>query len=316
MGGYGNIQYVTQVFIFAIICCNVRVISMKAQSEKRIEKRVHIGHKGSMKKNTIILTAVFTALCLLFLGKTLVSVPGKISAPNAVVTKQFSSGYFCEIPVILYHNVDGVGPFSVTSKQLDEHFKFYRDNNVSIISLSDLNELLEGNIDPTKKYAIISFDDGYPAMKSRLLPIAKKYGYPISLFIYTDYVGQKNGKLLSWDDLRMLDKEGLQIESHSISHADMLKTQATNNRRLVFRELYLSKRIIELMLDRTIDHFAFPYGSYDRNTLQYAEAAGYERLHTTEFGANISENNNVLIKRHHIKNSYTTARLRRILDMQ
>jgi len=272
-----------------------------------------------MRKIIITTTLIFASAATLFLGFSVLSISGvteKFALPKGVEKKTIPSGYYCEIPVILYHNIDGVGPFSVTSRQLEEHFKFFKDNDVTIISLAGLRDLLTRGVAPQKKYAVLSFDDGYPAMKSKLLPIAKKYGYPVSLFIYIDYIGEKGGRLLTWDDLRMLDAEGLQIESHTMSHADLLKTQATGNPVALYREIYLSKRIIELMLDRSIDHFAFPYGSYNRQTLQLADAAGYERLYTTEFGANISSNNNVIIKRHHVKNNYTLASLRKILDMK
>lgn len=269
-----------------------------------------------MKKIALISTISFGVLVLGFALLSLLALPVLHSAPANIKMKDIPSGYCYEIPVILYHNIDGAGPFSVSSKQLDEHFRFFRDNNVTIVSLGDLATLLQGGIDPDKKYAIISFDDGYPAMKDKLLPIAAKYSYPVSLFVYTDYIGVKKGKLLSWDDLRQMDALGLQIESHSVSHADLLKVQKTGSKSELYRELYLSKRIIELMLNRSIDHFAFPYGSFDRRTLRCADAAGYKRLYTTEFGANIAGNNNVVIKRHHVKRTYTLENMRRILHMK
>src|SRR5207253_9235142 len=43
-----------------------------------------------------------------------------------------------------------------------------------------------------------------------------EFGFPFTLFIYTWYVGHKSA--LSWEDIRVLAKAGVDIESHSVTH--------------------------------------------------------------------------------------------------
>ena len=72
--------------------------------------------------------------------------------------------------------------------------------------------------------AIITLDDGWNSTYEAAWPILKKFGYPFTLFIYTDYVkgGPKSGGgSLTWSQLAELRDAGADIESHTVSHHDL-----------------------------------------------------------------------------------------------
>ena len=55
-------------------------------------------------------------------------------------------------------------------------------------------------------------------------PILKKFGYPFTLFIYTDYIkgGPKSGgQSISWDQLTEMRDAGVDIEGHTVSHSSL-----------------------------------------------------------------------------------------------
>src|SRR5215212_3103323 len=75
------------------------------------------------------------------------------------------------------------------------------------------------------KAVIITFDDGYKSQYTNAKPILDKYGYKATYYIVCNYVG--NGELdhpnarMSWEDITELYKEGYDIGSHTMSHANL-----------------------------------------------------------------------------------------------
>ena len=48
-----------------------------------------------------------------------------------------------EVPILLYHNIDGKGVFSLTSETMRAHFELFRRKGIRIISLKELDRRLE-----------------------------------------------------------------------------------------------------------------------------------------------------------------------------
>jgi peptidoglycan/xylan/chitin deacetylase (PgdA/CDA1 family) len=208
------------------------------------------------------------------------------------------------IPIILYHNIDGKGVFSIDLERLRSHFQFLRDKNIRVIRLSELIERIENPSPFKEKVVVLTFDDGFFSMYTKLLPLAREFGYPITLFIYTDNIYNKAEKSLTWHLLKELEKNGIDIECHSVSHEDLLRLSHQNtmkSKRQLFEEIYLSKRIIELYLHKKVEYFAFPYGRYDLKIIDMCAHSGYRRVFSTDYGSNIITRNNYCLRRRHIK---------------
>jgi peptidoglycan/xylan/chitin deacetylase (PgdA/CDA1 family) len=72
------------------------------------------------------------------------------------------------------------------------------------------------------KAVILNFDDAYKSQYTNAKPILDKYGYKATFYIICNDVGD-NG-YLSWEDITALSKEGYDIASHTMNHADLSKT--------------------------------------------------------------------------------------------
>ena len=212
------------------------------------------------------------------------------------------------IPILLYHNIDGKGPFSIDVKTLREHFQLIRDRGIRVIPLQELIKRLEHPAPYRDRVIVITFDDGYGSMYSKLLPLAREFGYPITLFVYTDNIFLRSTKNLTWNSIRSMDRMGIDIQAHSISHPDLTKLSEKDDqaaRKQLFEEIYLSKRIIELYTGKKVDFYAFPYGRYDLNTIDLTQKSGYRRVFSTDYGSNIITRDNFCLRRHHIKSSFS-----------
>jgi peptidoglycan/xylan/chitin deacetylase (PgdA/CDA1 family) len=84
-------------------------------------------------------------------------------------------------------------------------------------------------------------------------------------------------QVMTWDDVVKLQRLGMTIGSHSVSHPN-LATLAVPELR---DELERSRAIIENRTDRACRHFCYPYGGYSETACSAARAAGYRSAVTT-----------------------------------
>jgi peptidoglycan/xylan/chitin deacetylase (PgdA/CDA1 family) len=74
----------------------------------------------------------------------------------------------------------------------------------------------------TNKAVVFPFDDAYKSQYTNAKPILDKYGYKATFYIVCNYV-ENNGRL-TWEDITSLYKEGHDIGSHTMNHADLSQT--------------------------------------------------------------------------------------------
>jgi len=221
------------------------------------------------------------------------------------------------VPILLYHNIDGRGPFSLSNDTLRKHFETFREMSVKIISLKEFIGKMEKPGPFEKKVIALSFDDGFYSMYSRLLPLTREFGYPVTLFVYTDNIHRRATKSLTWENLKELEAGGISVECHTQGHPDLAKMYAAGtpeSRRRLFEEIYLSKRIIELYMGKPVRYFAFPYGRYNLPLIRLCELAGYTRVFSTDYGPNIVTRNNYCIRRQHIKSGYSLDKIKSLIQ--
>jgi peptidoglycan/xylan/chitin deacetylase (PgdA/CDA1 family) len=222
--------------------------------------------------------------------------------------KKESKSRLTTVPILLYHDIDGKGIYSLTKEGLRIHFQFIKDNNLKVIKLSELIKRLEKPAPFNDKVIVISFDDGFLSMYTKLLPLVKEFGYPITLFVYTDNIFTEANNNITWSKLKKIEEAGIDIECHSMSHSDLEELSAGKSeliQKKLFQEIYLSKRIIELYLDKTVDYFAFPYGRYNLKLIDFCRFSGYKRVFSTAYRSNIITRDNYCLGRGHIKNNYS-----------
>jgi peptidoglycan/xylan/chitin deacetylase (PgdA/CDA1 family) len=222
------------------------------------------------------------------------------------------------VPILLYHNVDGSGPFSVSLKTLRSHLNYLKKNSVTVITLEQLITMQKNGEKPPSKSCVITVDDGYESAYSKLFPLVKEYDYPMTLFVYTDFIFSRSTKLMTWEKLREMDQNGFDIQNHTISHPDLVKLLEGGNeeRNRLYRELALSKKILETRLGKKIKYIAYPYGSYNEELNSISKKIGYQNVFSTDYGANISSDYTFCLNRHHIKSNYTTDHIKKILAMK
>jgi len=153
-------------------------------------------------------------------------------------------------------------------------------NNYSVISLSELLARLRSSQLPPKPI-VITIDDGYKSTFTLAYPVLKKYNFPATLFIYTNFIEKNNGSL-TWKEIREMTKNNIEIGSHTLSHCNLLKYKKNENYETylarIRKEIFLSKEILEDKIEDKVKFFAYPYGTYSPTIKDLVIQAGYEGI--------------------------------------
>jgi len=174
------------------------------------------------------------------------------------------------LAILSYHRV-GPPPggwetwFCVPESVFAEQLRHLRANVWCVV---DVVTLLRGLTDPDslpERTALITFDDGFRSVSKYALPWLRTFGYPAVLFIPTAFIGRRNWfdrdwepqeAICDWDDLRELERNGVSIQSHGVSHRQFSGLDPAEQE----EELVRSKATLEDGLAKSIEVFAFPYG--------------------------------------------------------
>ena len=81
---------------------------------------------------------------------------------------------------------------------------------------------ISGGVGSSSKIVMINFDDGYKSQLIYAKPILDKYGFKASFFIVCGKVATQP-YWMNWQDIAQLNKDGMDIESHTMTHAHLNK---------------------------------------------------------------------------------------------
>lgn len=193
------------------------------------------------------------------------------------------------VPILLYHRfgatvADGM---TMTTPVFAAQMKYLHDNGYKVIPLRQLVDYYRGKAPaPGPKSVVIVEDDAHKSVYSDMLPIIKKYRYPVTVFAYPSAIS--NAKYaMTWDQMRELTKTGLfEIQSHTYWHPNFKKERRklspTAFEALVATQLNKSRSRLEKELGIKVDMLAWPFGIYDEYLLRKATEAGYGATFTIE----------------------------------
>lgn len=167
----------------------------------------------------------------------------------------------------------------ITPGFLQQTIRDYKQKGFRFVSIDEVSEILErGKVD--KPFICITFDDGYRDNYTDALPILKKEQVPFAIYVTTGFVDNKqsmwwypNKRLgLSRDELLNLAAEPLcTIGAHTVTHPK-LENLSVQEQRV---EIKQSKQELESLLGHSVDHFSYPHGSYNDDTIGVIKECGF-----------------------------------------
>jgi peptidoglycan/xylan/chitin deacetylase (PgdA/CDA1 family) len=211
------------------------------------------------------------------------------------------------VPILMYHSIENASKETVMRGMHvpPKRFKFQmwllKLLGYKGLSMRDLKPYLSGK--KTGKVVGITFDDGYRNNLENAAPILNKYGFGATCYIVSDCLGMSNvwdlkkgidqKPLMSEAQVREWLSNGLDIGGHTKTHADLSVTD--NN--VSLQEIEQCRHDLERKFNIDIVDFCYPFGRYNKNTLEIVNKAGYQTATTMIRGSTQLVNNPLELKR-------------------
>jgi peptidoglycan/xylan/chitin deacetylase (PgdA/CDA1 family) len=148
------------------------------------------------------------------------------------------------------------------------------------ITQLQLFDALERGARLPRRPVLITFDDGYRDVLWNAAPLLRHLGMPATAYVITGRVSGADPSFLTWAELRLLERDGFTIGSHTVHHLELTQLP----RQLAFDELVASRRALEQRLGREVPWLAYPAGREDAAVVALARRAGYVLAVTTTPG--------------------------------
>lgn len=199
-----------------------------------------------------------------------------------LITGLFVAEQLCYVtPILTYHNIGDhqVGHLNiVTPQSFDHQMDYIKRHGYKVISFEDYVTAREHGKMP-RNSVVIHFDDGYKDNYTKAFPVLKKYDFPATFFVVSDFINQKDN-FMTWSQLKEMDKAGYIIGAHTRRHPylpNLSIDEATD-------EIAGSKRIIEENLGKPVDFFVYPIGGFSDDIKNIVIKTGFRAAATTNRG--------------------------------
>ncbi len=188
------------------------------------------------------------------------------------------------VPILMYHEI-GEPPetnskMAVSPAAFAAHLAYLHNAGFKTITASAFSVALSEDTEKLPDQTVVlTFDDGYENFYSRVMPLLGQYGFTATVFVTTGWIqdagteliGEKPGKMLSWNQITGAALAGIEIAAHSHRHPQLDRLPE----KLLHEELYTSKERLEHKLGLSVSGLAYPFGYSNVRVRQMARTVGY-----------------------------------------
>ena len=198
------------------------------------------------------------------------------------------------IPILMYHSIAAM-PKGTVMRSLHVPPKLFRLQMWLLkilgykgLSMSDLQPYLTG--EKQGKVVGITFDDGFKNNLTHALSILQKFNFSATCYIISQNIGGINhwdldkgipeNPLMDENEVKQWINGGMEIGSHTQNHVRL----AECNIEVETTEIERSRVDLEAQFGCTVEHFCYPYGSYNNEIVAITKKAGYNTATTVSRG--------------------------------
>lgn len=194
------------------------------------------------------------------------------------------------LPILTYHRLLPEAPtiqadpkrISVSQKQFRQHMRWLYRLGYQTLRLGTYAEMLRAGKPFPARSVGISFDDGYREVLTLALPILQEFGFTATVFAVPGRAANLwddgSASLLTEEEIRMLDRAGITIGAHSMTHPHLPQISPEK----ASEEILSSRQRLESLLGHPVTLFAYPYGENSPEVRALAAKAGYHAAFATD----------------------------------
>lgn len=185
--------------------------------------------------------------------------------------------------ILTYHSVGNRDhPMNVSVPAFRDQIQWLAENTPCIT----VEQALDG-----QPGIAVTFDDGYRDNLINAQPVLEQHHVPWTLFFVAGRAGgvldhdrsRQDATLLTWDEVRALQRSGVAVGGHTLTHPRLSALSADDQRREI-EECY---REIEREVGNAPSGFAYPFGSaldYTPATVDLVKQAGFGYAVSNRYG--------------------------------
>lgn len=215
--------------------------------------------------------------------------------------------YHFRVPILMYHYIRDPAKerkklakrLSVSAAHLSQQLDWLQQKGYQTI---DFQMLASGSVLPAKPI-ILTFDDGYRDAYTDAFPLLKDHQMKATFYVITGDIGSPN--YLTWEQVKEMHDAGMEIAAHTVSHPDL----RTLSKERQTTEISDSIQTLHKTLGVTVACLAYPYGKYNRTTLQIVRNLHIPFATTTHRGVATDQNDAAQLPRLRMEDKTNLRRL-------
>jgi peptidoglycan/xylan/chitin deacetylase (PgdA/CDA1 family) len=197
-------------------------------------------------------------------------------------------GRTLRVPILMYHRINVVAAdtpaisrrLTVAPAVFARQLAWLERHGYRTITQRQLLAALSCRGALPSKPIVLTFDDGYADVFFHAsTPIVRRGMHAIA-YVITGRISAGDPSFLTWPLLEALERRGIEIGSHTVSHRNL----TTLSDRELRTELLSSRRVLERRLGHPVPWLAYPFGAHDARVVAFARRAGYRLAVTTDGG--------------------------------
>ncbi|MGG1551797.1 polysaccharide deacetylase family protein [Paenibacillus ferrarius] len=224
-----------------------------------------------------------------------------------IVASEKEVYYSKQVAVLVYHHLDPdvQGSVTITPKLFERQLEALQRDGFMFISFDQFKRFKTQGADVPDNAVLVTFDDGYESFATYAYPVLKKMRIPAVNFVITKDLDDPTApKLhaLSKEEIKRIrsDFPKIEFQGHSDSLHQMQDGRPFLTNKLVSQgvpetedqfksrisqdTLTMITKLTELNAAREVNGYAYPYGSYDAQTIALLQQAGIKFGFTTTNG--------------------------------
>lgn len=187
-----------------------------------------------------------------------------------------------EVSILVYHRFGPVveDAMTVRTSTFRWQLEYLKQHGHPVIPLRSLIDYQLGHGSaPPPRSVVITADDGHVSVFTQMLPVAREYQVPVTLFIYPSAISNAS-YAMTWAQLCATRRDVLfDIQSHTYWHpnfkAEKRRLAPDAYREFALTQMVKSRTALNERLGVEANLVAWPFGIYDDELIASAREAGY-----------------------------------------
>ena len=241
------------------------------------------------------------ALTILFAFVLLVFQAGAVELPIGAEdvetkrdreTRNVSTKSASQVSILCYHDFTarlGATEMRIKEESFTGQMRILKESGINVIKMSDFIAWKRGEKELPEKNVMITIDDGWRSVYQVAFPVLKKYNFPFTLGLYTEFI-EKGELSLTKKMINEMLSNGMEISSHSVSHpfpSSVKKARLAGEQsytQFLNKEFGESRVILEKLFRKKVETYIYPGGYYTQDMFPVMRSHGYEFSFTVKPG--------------------------------